>query len=76
MKIMMTALVASAFMASPALACGFGKMADHKEPMTTASTTTVKTEEAMSTFDPSTKPVFDTKAEATPAPIKKPVDSE
>ncbi|MEM9734096.1 MAG: hypothetical protein AAF903_11520 [Pseudomonadota bacterium] len=75
MKIMMTAFVASAFIASPALACGFGKMADHKETMTTASTT-VKTEEAMSTFDPSTKPVFDTKTEAAPAPIKKPEDSE
>lgn len=75
MKTVMTALVASAFIASPALACGFGKTADKSKPMITASTT-VKTEEAMSTFDPAAKPVFDEKAEAVSAPVKKPLTGE
>lgn len=59
MKTLTAALLASAFIASPALACGFGKTAEHKMG-TVASLETVETsEEAMSTYDPAEKPIFE-----------------
>lgn len=56
MKTLTAALLASAFIAAPALACP-GMSAENWKPMTTAQAPE-KSEEAMSTFDPQTKPVF------------------
>lgn len=61
MKTILTALVASAFLASPALACSWNKSAD----MTSSYTASVvhEDEEAMSTFDPAAEPAFEEKVE-------------
>ena len=71
MKILTAALLASAFIASPALACGFGKSAEYKMPTHSAAVTS-KPEEAMSTFDPKEPLVFE--EEATAAPVEETVD--
>lgn len=61
MKTLTAAFLASAFLSAPiatqAMACP-GMSAEYKKPMTTAEAP-VKTEEAMSTFDPDVKPVFE-----------------
>ena len=72
-RLLVAAFLASAFAIGGANACGYGKTAKQKQ-MVTASTT-VKTEQAVSTFDPASKPIFEEKAEGTETakPIKKPV---
>ncbi|MEL6948419.1 MAG: hypothetical protein AAFO73_12460 [Pseudomonadota bacterium] len=70
MKTLATTLLISAFAVAPAMACGFGKMADHKTPAATASAAPVQDqvqEQAMSTFDPEKAPAFEatTKADET-----------
>lgn len=64
MKVMTAALLASAFIASPALACEYGRTADVKMPTHSAAVKMEPTEEAMSTYDPATKPVFESEAQA------------
>ena len=73
MKTFTAALLASAFITGPALACP-GKSAGYKMDKTALSVTP-KSEDAMSTFDPATKPVFETEetVEATNEDIKEPV---
>ncbi|MEM1039991.1 MAG: hypothetical protein AAGI12_11045 [Pseudomonadota bacterium] len=58
MKTLAATLLISAFAVAPAMACGFGKMAEHKTPAVTASAPQVE-EQAMSTFDPAEKPAFE-----------------
>lgn len=58
MKTLLTALFASVLIAGPAFACGWNKTADKKSTYT-ASTMEVQDEEAMTTFDPVTKPAFE-----------------
>ena len=62
MKTLTAALLASAFFTAPAFACNYGKTAE--TPVTTALTDTVKPDEAMTTFDPTTQPLFEDKTEA------------
>ncbi len=71
MKQLIAALCASALFAGPALACGMNKSASHKMP-TTASADQVKSDEAMSTFDPVKKPAFEEEAPE----VTKPVEAE
>ncbi len=66
MKTLTAAILASAFIASPALACSYGKTADIKMPTHSAGLVTEPAEEAMSTYDPATQPVFESDSEATP----------
>ena len=61
MKTLTAALLATAFIASPALACSYGKTAKAEDKMTTAEAK-IETQDAISTFDPATKPVFETHA--------------
>lgn len=70
MKTLTAALLASAFIASPALACSFGKTASYEKPMVTASKPAEKTQEAMSTFEPTETPRFEEVTEATEEPVK------
>lgn len=58
----------AATMSASALACGWGKMAKHETMTTASSTSDVKTEEAMSTFDPA---ILD--SETPKEDVKKPV---
>ena len=76
MKTLTAALVTTAVFAGPALACSYNKTANAKMSTHTASIiTTEKTDEAMSTFDPAIKPVFE--AEKKPSePVKKEDDQE
>jgi len=60
MKTFTAALLASVFVAGPALACGFGKSANMKANAYTASLEE-KAEEAMTTFDPKEVPLFEEK---------------
>ena len=71
MKTLTAALLASAFITAPAFACNYGKTAE--TPVTTALTDTVKPDEAMTTFDPATQPLFEEKTEVLEeaAPVEK-----
>ncbi len=59
MKLAIASLLATSFIAGNAYACGF-KSAEHKT-MTTAKVEV--SEEAVSTYDPAAKPVFEDMAE-------------
>lgn len=63
MKLLTSTLLASALFATPALACSWGKTASYDKPEQTASIVETS-EEAISTFDPATKPIFEEEAEA------------
>jgi len=69
MKTLTAALLATAFAASPALACSYGKTASFEKPEHTASMPKEKSHEAMSTFDPEQKPRFEVVTEATDEPV-------
>lgn len=58
MKTLIATLLASAFITGPALACGFNKSASYSVPQHTASVEQ-KVEDAISTFDPEAKSVFE-----------------
>ena len=60
MKTLAATLLISAFAVAPAMACSFGKMAEHKTPAVTATAAPQVEEQAMSTFDPAEKPAFET----------------
>lgn len=60
MKLAIASLLATSFIAGNAYACGF-KSAEHKT-MTTAKVEV--TEEAVSTYDPAKKPIFEEMAQA------------
>ncbi|MDD9909501.1 MAG: hypothetical protein OXR62_07390 [Ahrensia sp.] len=62
MKTILSALFAAALFASPAAACNWMKTADG-ETVHTAELSE-KSEEAITTFDPAEKPVFEEAAEA------------
>ena len=60
MKVLTAALLATALIASPAIACpGMSAEANALRSLQTAAVKTPKVEEAMSTFDPADKPVFE-----------------
>ena len=59
MKTLTIALLASAFIAGPALACSMQKNADLASPYTKFE----KQHEALTTFDPADKPAFEREAE-------------
>ena len=60
MKTLTAALLASAFFTGPALACpGMSAEFGYKKSTHTAAVTEPKTEEAMTTFDPADKPLFE-----------------
>ncbi|MGI9355920.1 MAG: hypothetical protein ACR2PF_12270, partial [Rhizobiaceae bacterium] len=58
MKTLTIALLASAFVAGPALACSMNKTAEHISPYTKFE----KQHEALTTFDPADKPAFEQEA--------------
>ncbi len=67
MRLLTATLLASAFIASPALACSWNKTAGSEKSTYSATLDTNKTEqshEAMSTFDPADQPVFEEEAAA------------
>ncbi len=75
MKTLTAALLATAFAASPALACGFGKSADMKTNAYTASVVS-ESEEAMTTFDPKEPPLFEEKTEVSNSNVETTLDEE
>ena len=62
MKTIVATLFASAMIASPALACSYGKTASVDKPEQVASLI-VKTEKSVSTYDPNLKPIFEEELE-------------
>ena len=62
MKTILTTLTVAAFLATPAAACGWKKA--NKEVTASLEATEPKVEEAITTFDPATTPVFETEADA------------
>jgi len=61
MKTILSALVVSAFIASPAAACNWMKSAEKQSTFT--ASVDEKTEDAITTFDPADKPAFEQEAE-------------
>ena len=59
MKKFTAALLASAFISSPALACSFGKTAEAEKPLQTAMIVEDSTSHTMSTYDPVKQPMFE-----------------
>ena len=68
MKALTATLLATAFLAVPAYACGFKDMAKHDTSIT--ASVTPKPETAMSTFDPKSPLVFEEKEEANAKPAE------
>ncbi len=66
MKTLIATLFASALIASPALACSYGKSASVDKPEQVASLI-VKTEKTSSTYIPSKTPIFEEKKETEAA---------
>ena len=59
MKKFTAALLATAFISSPALACSYGKTAEVEKPLQTAMVVEESSSHSMSTYDPAKIPVFE-----------------
>lgn len=60
---LLTAAALATTLSSPVFACSWGKTAKHGKDMTAEAEAPKVTEEAMTTFDPAEKPVFESTTE-------------